>query len=656
MEQEKPDFIYQADRFADIRILRFQVPGFEGLTVQQKILLYFLSEAALSGRDIIWDQNYRYNLLIRYVLEKVYHNLKTEAVDNDHDEFLVYLKRIWFSNGIHHHYSTDKIIPGFSGEFLALQIRSLEWNELSELFQGQNELIAFIIPILFDPSVAAKRVSQDSDKDLVAGSANNYYQGITQPEAESFYTAKLKNAGKRPVSCGLNSRLVKENGKPVEKIWKAGGLYSGVIEKVVYWLTRALPFFENSLQRESVNKLIEYYQTGDLKLFDEYNILWVKEQDAQVDFINGFIETYGDPLGFKGSWEALVNFRNIESTKRTEVVCKNAQWFEDHSPVNERFKKKQVQGMSAKVITAVQLGGDCYPATPIGINLPNADWIRQEYGSKSVTIENITHAYHQASLESGLPEEFCNSEEEILLDRKWGFIADNLHTDLHECLGHGSGQLLPGVSTDTLRNYYSPMEEARADLYALYFIMDKYLEKLGIVPSEEVPRTLYNSYIRNGLVTQLVRIEPGKDIEQAHMRCRQLITSWCYEKGKTQNVIEKYSRNGKTYVRINDYSGLRQLFAQLLAEIQRIKSEGDYEAARNLIESYAIKVDRKLHTEVLSRYKKLNLAPYTGFLNPELIPVLSNGEIVDIEITYPQDYSAQMLKYSGEYSFLKLIN
>lgn len=656
MIQEKSDFKFQVDRFADIRILRYQVPGFEELTLQQKKLVYFLSQAALCGRDILWDQNYCYNLLVRHVLEKIFKNLNPDETGKDFGEFTVYLKRIWFSNGIHHHYSTDKIKPGFSKSYLARKIQGLQWNELDELFHGSCKLTDFITQILFDPSVDAKRVSQNSDKDLITGSANNYYKGVTQAEAENYYNSQLKKAGLRPPSFGLNSRLVKENGNLIEKVWKIGGLYTKCIEKIVFWLNQALPYCENSLQRGLLEKLIEYYKTGDLKLFDEYSILWLREQEALVDFVNGFIETYGDPLGIKGSWESIVNFKNLESTKRTETISQNAQWFEVHSPVDKQFRKKKVNGVSAKVIMAVQLGGDCYPATPIGINLPNSEWIRQEYGSKSVTIENITYAYDQASLESGLLEEFCYSSEEILLARKWGFIADNLHTDLHECLGHGSGQILPGVSTDTLKNYYSPLEEARADLYALYFIMDEYLMKIGVVSDPEIPKVMYSSYIRNGLLTQLVRIEPGKEIEQAHMRCRQLISSWCYEKGKKDNVIKKIVRSDKTFVTINDFAKLRQLFAQLLSEIQRIKSEGDYKAARNLFESYAIKVDKELHAEVLSRYNKLNLAPYTGFMNPELRPVFSGEEIADIEIFYPQDYVSQMMKYSNEFSFLDLIN
>lgn len=646
------DFVYQADQFADIRILRFQIPGFDELTVKQKILLYFLSQAALSGRDIIWDQNYRHNLLVRYVLENIYQDYPGDRENDEFLKFEEYLKRIWFSNGIHHHYSTDKILPEFSIDYFKKLVFETRWVQLPHGFNDPETLHNYLVPVLFDTSLDGKRVNQQAGSDLVVGSANNYYEGLSQEEAEKFYEERIRNGGKQPESFGLNSKLVKEYGRVYEKVWKTGGMYSGAIEQIVDWLQRALPYAESDIQRETIQKLIDYYNTGDLKLFDEYNIFWLRDQGLVVDFVNGFIETYGDPLGLKGSWEALVNFKDEKATHRAELIGHSAQWFEDHSPVDIRFRKKKVKGVTAKVINAVQLGGDCYPATPIGINLPNSDWIRRDHGSKSVTIENITHAYHMASLKSGFLEEFACSEEEIQLAREFGFLADNVHTDLHECGGHGSGQLLEGVTTEVLKNYYSPLEEARADLYALYFIMDEKMLELGIFPTLNAAKAQYNSYIRNGLMTQLARIELGKNIEQAHMRCRQLIASWCYEKGKKNHMIEKIRREEKTFLRINDYEKLRTLFGELLAEIQRIKSEGDYEAAKFLVESYAIQVDRELHTEVLSRYRKLNLAPYSGFINPNLVPVYVDNEIVDVLAQYPNDYVSQMLEYSSKYGFL----
>jgi dipeptidyl-peptidase III len=656
MNENSSEFIYQTEQFADIRILRYQVPGFDKLSLNQKKLIYFLSQAALCGRDILWDQNYRYNLLIRQVLEKICINYQGDKESVDFKEFEIYLKRLWFCNGIHHHYSAEKLVPGFSTDYFISLFSKTNWTELPEGFEKPEELKSFIIPLIFDPDLDAKRVNQSAGIDMIADSANNYYEGLTQKEAEEYYALKMNPEDSRPVSHGLNAKLLKENGRIVEKVWKLNAMYSKAIEQIIHWLNAALPFSENEFQAKSIELLIEYYKTGDLRLFDEYNIVWLKDKESQVDFVNGFIETYGDPMGMKGSWEALVNFKDIEATRRAETISENAQWFEDNSPVDSRFKKTKVKGVTAKVITAVQLGGDCYPATPIGINLPNADWIRQEFGSKSVTIENITYAYHRSSLENGFIEEFAGSEEEIKLARTHGFLADNLHTDMHECVGHGSGQLLPGVSTDVLKNYYSPLEEARADLFALYFMMDDYMEKIKLVKTADVARAQYNSYIRNGLMTQLVRILPGKNIEQAHMRCRQLISYWCFEKGKSDNVIEKFTRAGKTYIRINDHLKLRNLFGELLAEIQRIKSEGDYKAAKILVENYAIKVDHKLHAEVLSRYQKLGLAPYAGFINPVLNPVYSQGEIVDVEISFPKDYSAQMLEYSHKYSFLPLRN
>jgi dipeptidyl-peptidase III len=646
------DYVYQVDQFADIRILRFHIPGFDDLTLKQKTLLYCLSQAALCGRDIIWDQNYRNNLLVRYVLENIYKNYNGDREESEFLNFEEYLKRIWFSNGIHHHYSTDKILPGFSSDYFKKILLETNWKHLPNGYNDKESLYNNLFQVLFDPSFDGKRVNQQAGSDLVLGSANNYYEGINQEEAERFYQEKIQKGGSQPVSFGLNSKLVKEKTRVYEKIWKIDGMYSDAIEQIVSWLKRALPFTDTDIQRDAIRKLIDFYSTGDLKDFDDYNILWLKDQGVVVDFVNGFIETYGDPLGFKGSWESLVNFKDEKATRRTELISNNAQWFEDHSPVDNRFRKKNVKGVTAKVINAVQLGGDCYPVTPIGINLPNADWIRRDYGSKSVTIENITHAYHMASIESGFIEEFAHSQEEIQLAREFGFLADNVHTDLHECVGHGSGQMLEGVTTEVLKNYYSPLEEARADLYALYFIMDNKMLGLGILRTLNAATAQYNSYIRNGLMTQLARIEPGKNIEQAHMRCRQLIALWCYQQGKKDSVIEKIRKDNKTFLRINDYGKLRTLFGELLAEIQRIKSEGDYEAAKYLVESYGIRVDRELHTEVLSRYRKLKLAPYSGFINPKLVPVYEKNEIVDVMTQYPGDYASQMMEYSSEYGFL----
>ncbi len=656
MTCREEDINYQVDRFADIQILKYQVPGFENLSLKQKKLIYYLSQAALCGRDILFDQNYRHNLLVRYVIENIYLHYRGDRKTSEFQHFEVYLKQVWFCNGIHHHYSGDKIIPEFDRPFFTQLLNNTIWKNFPDGFDNLKQLEEFLLPVLFDPDFDGKRSIQTEGMDLIANSANNYYEGLTQDEVEKFYASLKKTEDNSPVSHGLNSKLVKENDFIFERGWKLDGMYSKAIEKIVYWLNEALPYTETLLQAEAIKKLMDYYKTGDLKLFDEYNILWLKDTDAAVDFINGFIETYGDPMGLKGSWEAIVNFTNFVSTKRAETLSQNAQWFEKNSPINARFKKENVMGVTARVINVVQLGGDCYPATPVGINLPNADWIRHDYGSKSVTIENIAHAYFQSALNNGFIEEFAWSEEEVVLFKKYGFLADNLHTDLHECVGHGSGKLLEGISTNVLKNYYSPLEEAKADLFALYFMMDDYLHKIGLITTHETAISHYNSYIRNGLITQLARIKPGKNIEQAHMRARQLIASWCYEKGKNDNVIEKMAENNKTFIRINDHKKLRKLFGKLLAKIQRIKSEGDFQAAKNLIERYALKVDKKLHTEILSRFNKLNLAPYTGFVNPVLKPVYSNGIISEIKLEYTTDYSQQMLDYSMKYSYLPFRN
>ena len=654
----EPDtFTYFVEQFADLRILRYQVPGFDTLSLKQKKLIYYLSQAALAGRDIIFDQNGRYNLAIRRTLEAIVESYKGDRNSQEFKNFMVYTKRVWFSNGIYHHYAKDKFIPDFSQDYFKQLIDQTDKTKLPvEKGKSVTALLDTIMPVMFDPDKLAKKVCQDTGKDLVLNSAVNFYQGVNEKEVEDFY-GKMKNPNDtEPVSYGLNSKLVKEHGKIVEEVYKLDGLYGPAIAEIVKWLEKAATVTEDDFQKKSIDKLIEYYKTGSLKTWDDYNVLWVKDLNAQVDFINGFIEDYEDPLGRKATWESVVNFKNQEATHRTEILSSNAQWFEDHSPIDNLFKKKEVKGITAKVITAAQLGGDCYPATPIGINLPNADWIRKEHGSKSVTIENFTYAYDQAAKKSGMNEEFSYNQEEIELIGKYGFMTDNLHVDMHECLGHGSGQLLPGVSADALKNYQSTLEEARADLFALYYLMDPKLVELKLLPTIDAARAEYIKYIRNGMMTQLTRIQPGKDLEEAHMRNRQLIAQWCYEKGKADHVIEKKIKDGKTYFVINDYFALRKLFGELLKEVQRIKSEGDYQAGKELVEKYGVKVDQDLLKEVLERYKKLNLAPYAGFINPEYVPVEKNGEIVDIKITYPTDFAGQMLRYSKEHSFLPTFN
>ena len=655
------EFKYLLEQFADLKIMRYQVPGFDSLTLQQKELVYYLSQAAIAGRDILFDQNYKYNLAIRRTLENIAENYQGDRNSDDFKKFMVYTKRVWFSNGIHHHYSKDKFYPEVSQAYFESLIRETTTGNFP-LREGQEmeAFIAEIVPVIFDENIAPKAVSQEAGKDLLLNSACNFYDGVTEKEAEEFYKTLKNNAVKNGsdtlVSFGLNSKLVKRDGIIREEVYKLGGLYSQAIEQIVYWLKKAANVAENPHQQKVIESLVKYYETGDLTIWDEYNVLWVKDMDSHIDFVNGFIEIYGDPMGLKATWESLVNFKDVEATKRAETISRNAQWFEDNSPVEPRFKKSEVKGVSAKVITAAQLGGDCYPSTPIGINLPNADWIRKEHGSKSVTIENITYAYDQAALGNGMIEEFAGSTEEIDLAKKYGSLASNLHTDLHECLGHGSGQLLPGTRGDELKNYGSPLEEVRADLFALYYMADPKLIELGLFDNEGVFKAEYNSYIRNGLITQLTRIEPGKTIEQAHMRCRQLIAAWSYELGKDANVIEKLVRDGKTYVKVNDHKALQQIFGQMLAEVQRIKSEGDYAAGRDLVEKYAVQVDQALHTEVLERFKKLNLAPYGGFINPVFVPVMENDKIVDVKLEYPDDYSAQMMGYSKNHSFLPTYN
>lgn len=640
------NFDYTVDRFADIEVLRYQVPDFEKLTPQQRILIYYLTEAAITGRDILWDQNGKYNLAIRDLIENVYTNYKGDKENADYKGLETYLKQIEFANGIHHHYSMDKFIPAFSQEFLKEQVASLPEEQRPA---NLDELI----PVMFDPTVMPKKVNQAEGQDLILTSANNLYDGVTQAEVEAYYNARKDTTDATPISWGLNTRVVKENGEIKEQPYKVGGVYSDAITKIVANLNKAKQCAENDKQKEVIEKLIKYYETGDLKIFDDYSIAWVEDTASQVDFINGFIESYDDPLGMTGAWESIVNFKNNEASHRTEVISSEAQWFEDHSPVDARFRKDKVKGVSAKVITAAILAGDSYPATPIGINLPNANWIRAAHGSKSVTLENITQAYDMASHGNGFNEEFVIDKETSDLMDKYLFITDNLHTDLHECLGHGSGKLLPGVDPDALKAHGSTLEEARADLFALYYLADPKLLELGLLDNPDAYKAEYYKYILNGLMTQLMRIEPGKDVEEAHMRNRQLISAWAYEKGKEDNVIEMVKRDGKTYIKINDYEKLRGLFGQLLAEVQRIKSEGDYAAGRDLVETYAVKVDPAIHKEVLDRYAKLDIAPYKGFVNPVYTPVLDkDGNITDVTVSYTEEYLPQVLRYSRDYRTL----
>ena len=661
-EATKEKFDYIVDRFADLEILRYQVPGFESLPLRQKQLIYHLSEAALKGRDILFDQNCRYNLCIRRVLEAIYKSYPAEQrQDPEFVALETYLKRVWFANGIHHHYAEDKFTPGFSPEFFKAATRQLASTEVPvRPGQSVDDFLEEICPVMFGPTVLPKRTSRVEGQDWIQSSANNYYgEGLTQEEVETFYARMKANDDEaHPRSFGLNSRLVKEkDGTIREKVWKVDGLYSQAIEAIVEELGKAIPFAENEAQKTIIQTLIAYYRSGDLKQFDDYSIRWVEDTTSEVDFINGFIETYGDPLGRKASWEATVNYINKVATQRTKLISDHAQWFEDHSPVDDRFKKKQVKGVSAKVITVAMLGGDCYPSTPIGINLPNADWIRRDFGSKSVTIENITEAYDQAAQGNGFRKEFVWSDEERQLIERYGYLTDNLHTDLHECLGHGSGQLLPGTDPDALKSYGSTLEEARADLFGLYYLADPKLVELGLLPDKEAYKAEYYKYLMNGLMTQLVRIEKGKDIEEAHMRDRQLIARWVYEHGKAEQVVEIRQKEGKSYVVIHHYERLRDLFAQLLAEVQRIKSEGDLEAGQRLVETYGVKVDPLLHKEVLARYESLRLAPYKGFVNPIMREIRNErGEVIDIRLDYTESYVDQMLRYSRDYSFLNTYN
>lgn len=656
---EKADtFNYTVDQFADLQLLRYKVHGFEELTLKQKELIYYLSQAALEGRDILFDQNGKYNLIIRQLLETVYTDYQGDRADTNFINMETYLKRIWFSNGIHHHYASDKFVPGFTPEFFKAALDSVEMSKLP-LAEGETieMLCEKVFPVIFDPRVMPKRVNQADGEDLVLTSAANYYEGVTQKEAEAFYDAMKNPDDAMPVMFGMNSRLVKENDKVQEKVWKSGGLYGQAIDKILFWLDKAVDVAENLQQKKVIEKLIRFYKDGNLKTFDEYAILWVKDLTSSVDFVNGFTESYGDPLGMKASWESIVNFKDQEATKRTETISANAQWFEDHSPVDKRFKKAEVKGVSAKVITAAMLGGDLYPATAIGINLPNSNWIRSVHGSKSVTIGNLTDAYNKAAHGNGFRDEFVYGDEEKKWLDKYADLTGDLHTDLHECLGHGSGQLLPGVDQDALKAYGSTIEEARADLFGLYYLPDAKMVELGLTPDENAYKAEYYTYMMNGLMTQLVRIELGNSVEEAHMRNRQLIARWAFEKGAADNVVELVKKDGKTYVRINDYGKLRNLFGGLLAEIQRIKSEGDYETARELVEKYAVKIDPVLHREVLMRYEKLHLAPYKGFVNPVYEAITDeNGAIMDVKISYEEGYAEQMLRYSKDHANLPYWN
>ena len=652
MTQETEKFDYNVDRFADSQVLRYQVPGFEQLTLNQKIYVYYLTEAAIYGRDILFDQHGKYNLQIRKLLENIYQNYSGDKNSADYAAMVKYMKQVWFANGIHHHYSTDKFVPEFSQEFFAEQVKALPADKLP-LNEGETaeQMIETLSKVIFDPAYMQKRVNQADGQDLVLTSANNLYEGVTQKEVEDYYRSIKDVNDSTPISYGLNAKVIKVDGKVQEQQYKIGGLYGAAIEKIVYYLNKAKEYAESDKQKAYITALVDYYTTGDLRKFDEYSILWAEDTDCTVDFVNGFIESYDDPLGMTGAWESIVNFKNVEASNRTHIISANAQWFEDNSPVDPRFKKKEVKGVSAKVITAAILAGDAYPATPIGINLPNADWIRAQHGSKSVTIENITDAYDEVAAGNGLNDEFAFSKEECELMEKYLTLADKLHTDLHECLGHGSGQLLPGVDPNALGEHGSTLEETRADLFALYYMADKKMLELGIFEHPDTYKAEYYKYIMNGLMTQNTRIELGKDIEESHMRNRKLISEWAYVNGKADNVIEYVKRNGKTYIRINDYEKLRELFGKLLAEIQRIKSEGDYAAGKKLVEDYAVRLDRTLHKEILDRYAKLDIAPYKGFVNPVYEAVTDNdGNITDVKISYKENYIDQMLRYSRDYS------
>ena len=638
------------DKFDDIKVLRYEVPGFENLPLQQKTLIYYLAQATKAGRDILFDQNFKYNLTVRRALEAIYTKYDGDRNSAEFKAMEKYLKKVWFANGIHHHYSNDK----FRAEF------TKEWfSQMVDKYVDPQELSiekSLLYDIIFDPTLYAVRLNQTDGVDMVTESACNYYEGVTMKEVEKFYADMVDEKDPTPISYGLNSKLIKnDKGEIVEQVWKLGGMYSAAIEQIVFWLEKAAQVAEEP-QNSIINALVNYYRTGNLREFDRYNVLWVGDNESNVDFVNGFIEDYGDPLGRKASWEGTVNFMDSTACRRTQILSANAQWFEDNAPINPKFRKKEVKGVSAKVITVAMLGGDCYPATPIGINLPNADWIRKEYGSKSVTIDNITYAYDKAAQGNGFNEEFMLREEDRARIKEYGKLADDLHTDLHECLGHGSGQLAEGVKGGELKSYTSTLEEARADLFGLYYLGDPKMVEIGLIPSLELAKAQYADYIMNGMMTQFSRIELGKNVEESHMRNRKLIAEWCYEKGKKDNVIEWVKQDGKSYIVINDFDALRKLFGELLYEVQRIKSTGDYEAGRKLVEDYAVKIDYDLHKEVLERYGKLGIEPYSGFVNPDYELVEKDGKIVDVKLVYKTDYVEQMLHYSKEWSFLPSLN
>jgi dipeptidyl-peptidase-3 len=651
------DFVVQADQFADVRVLRYRVPGFESLTAKQKTLVYYLYRAALAGRDIIWDQNYRHNLLVRRTLEAIHRDPKSKQMPG-WAEVERYTKRVWFSNGIHHHYSMKKFVPEFTAEQLTAMVKAVDPGTLPLDGKSVDELLAVLSPVIFDPKVDAKRVNLDPKADLIKTSATNYYEGVTQKEVERFYKGKVDKKDKRPISHGLNSKLVKDKGKLVERVWKVGGMYDPAIREIVKWLSLASTVAENDKQKAALDKLVEYYTTGDLAKFDEYSIAWVADTESRVDVVNGFIEVYGDPLGYRGAWEAVVSIKDLEASKRIAAIGAQAQWFEDNSPLLPQHKKANVTGISAKVITVVVEAGDSAPPTPIGINLPNSNWVRTEHGSKSVNLGNIVASNETAKRTSGVLEEFAASPEEIARAKKWADLADLLHTDMHEVIGHASGQLEPGVGQphETLKNYGNTLEEARADLVALYYMLDPKLVEIGVMTDLEAGKAAYDNYIRNGLMVQLARLEPGEQLEEAHMRNRQMIAAWAFEKGKADKVIERVEKDGKTYFVVRDYDKLRTLFGQLLAEVQRIKSQGDFKAGKALVETYGVKVDRALHDQILARYEKLGIAPYVGFIQPRLVPVMEGDTIVDVKVEYPSDFAQQMLEYADTASLLPTVN
>jgi len=647
------DFDYFVDQFEDIRVLRYKLPGFESLTPKQKELIYYLSQAALSGRDILWDQNFRFNMKIRKTIEAILDHYSGDKTSEEYKAFLVYAKRVFFANGIHHHYSNDKFKPGFSAKYFGNLIKGTDKQLPLENEQTVDKLISLLSPVIFDENVYGRKVEQRSGADMVSDSSINFYHDINQKEVERFYAIKADSTDPKPVSLGLNSKVTKKNGKVVEEVYRSGGLYGKAIDQIILWLKKAIAVSESDLQKKELGILIEYYMTGDLRKWDEYNVAWVRNNSPDVDYNNGFIETYSDPLGMKATWEAIVNYTDIGGTKRISAITANAQWFEDNSPVPDCYKKEQVTGVAARVINIAMLGGDCYPVSPLGINLPNANWIRKDIGSKSVRLSNIADAYDITSMGNGFLEEFAADEAEVDRTKKYGHLADALHTDLHECVGHASGKLAEGTDPTALKNYSSALEEARADLFALYFMPDQKIFELGLLPNEEAAKASYDAYLRNGMLTQMVRIKPGKNIEEAHMRNRAAISQWVYEKGRKENVVELFKKDGKSFIKINDYLKLRNLFGELLREVQRIKSEGDYEEGKRIIENFGVKVDPVLHSEILERYKNLNLAPYTGFVNPDLIPAYDpDGRIKDVKVEYVDDFLGQMLDYGRKYSFL----